>query len=93
MTLADDGTVAGRVFIPYRAFVESGTTDDVDGDFDVAFDGTYERAGGAVTFDLRPGSFDDTFIDAEPWAVVDEGRGLRFEDEEDGLTFRVVVSR
>lgn len=94
MTLADDGTVTGRVFIPYQAFVESGTTDDVEGDFDVTFDGVYEPSDDAVTFDLRPGTFDDTFIDAKPWAILDDGRGLRFEDaDEGGFTFEVVATR
>ena len=94
MTLADDGTVTGRVFIPYEAFVESGTADDITGDFDVTFDGVYTESADAVTFDLRPGTFDDTFIDAKPWEIVEDGRGLRFEDDaSDGLTFELVVTR
>ena len=90
MDLAGDGTVSGDVFIPYQAFVESGTTDDIDGDFDVSFSGTYRATDRAVAFsDINA----DTFIDASPWEVLDGGRGLRFESTDDGLTFELVVTR
>ena len=90
MNLASDGTVSGDAFIPYRAFVESGTTDDIDGDFDVSFSGTYQATDRAVTFS---GIDADTFVDANPWEVLDGGRGLRFESTDDGLTFELVVTR
>lgn len=89
MTLADDGTVAGAVFIPYRAFVESGTTDDIDDDFDVAFSGTYQATDKTLTFETDA----DTFVDVGDWEILDGGRGLRFEDSEDGMTFELVVAR
>lgn len=93
ITLRDGSTMSGQAFIPYRAFVESGTTDDIDGDFDVAFDGTYRQSGDQVRFIMDPDAFVDTFVDAAPWTLVDDGRGLAFSSDEDDLTFEITVVR
>ena len=81
-----------RLFIPRSAILATGDTQDLDdfeGDFDVAFEGTYAQLDGALTF--TESEFTDTFLRDEGWTIDPNGRAIRYDDSGRGQERTEVV--